>query len=195
MRVRRWTPIASIVIALLAVGLASGCGGSSSGSTGGSGSGSTADAGSTEGTGGSKAPAAGFSKKAKQVRYGEESNDEEREQASQILEENLQARATGDYVTQCNTLSPVVVKAIEGNGSSAVKKRNCAETLGSEAAKAPPGLLENTMTEPISALRVKGPVAYALYHGKGGKDYSMKMEINGTKWLVGATLTEEIPPG
>jgi len=47
--------------------------------------------------------------------------------------------------------------------------------------------------EPIAALRVKGPVAYALYHGKAGKDYAMKMEIDQGKWKVAALLTEELP--
>jgi hypothetical protein len=194
--------ISLVVLALIAA-VATGCGGSSSGATGGSTgsgkSGSTTSSGSestggSEGANGSKAPAPGFSKKAEKAGFGEESDAAEREAASQILEENLQARASGDFAKQCETLSGLAVSGIEQNSNrGGGKKKDCAETLESESAKAPPGLLENTMTEPIAALRIKGPIAYALYHGKGGKDYSMKMDLENGEWKVAALLTEEVP--
>lgn len=188
------------ILAFLAIILVvTGCGGSSSGATG-STSGTSAEAGSTEssssGSDGSSAPAAGFSKKAKQASFGEESSDEEREQASELLERNLSARDAGNFEEQCETFSAPVVKVIEEGGNSAIGgKKSCAEILEAEAEKAPPGLLENNMVGPISALRIKGNEGYAVYHGTKNQDYAMKMEKENGEWLVGAALTETLPQG
>jgi hypothetical protein len=172
-----------LTMVVLAMGLVAGCGGSSS---------STTD-GSTSSSGGSTKPVAGFSKKAKPAAFGEEATEEERAQASETLERNMSARAAGNYAVQCETLSAPAVKKIEGNGSGAIgEKKTCAETLESEAKKAPPGLLENTLVAPIDALRIKGNRGYAIYHGREG-DYAMAMELESGEWKVAATLTEALP--
>lgn len=107
----------------------------------------------------------------------------------------MSARAAGDYAIQCETLSARVVEQIEKAGGSATGKKSCAEVLGSEAKKAPPGLLENNLVGPINALRIKGSAGYAVYHGKENKDYAMQMELENGEWKVAATLTETLPKG
>lgn len=189
--------LALFVSMLVALGLLAGCGGSSSTSTGGSGSSSTAQSGGTEGpeSAGSEGPTAssppapGFSKKAKLAAFGEEASATEREEASRILERSLEARAAGDYPTQCSTLSKVVIEAIE----KARYKENCVGTLTIEDTLIPPRKTVNTMQGPIAALRVQGTTGYALYHGKGGQDYAMRMELENGKWKVGEVLTVKLP--
>lgn len=203
MRLRFAGPITLITLAL-ALGALAGCGGSSSGTTGSSSSssggteGTTASSGESSGSessnaAGSSQPAEGFSKKARQAKFGEEAPSAEREEASKVLEENLSARASGDYAVQCETLAALVIRGIEKNGKTAVGKRGCPETLESEAKKAPPPLLENTMEGPIAALRKQGNLAYALYHGKKEADYAMRMLLENGEWKVAATLTEGMP--
>lgn len=193
-----------IAVGLLLVVVLTSCGGSSGDTTGGG----PTNAGSTESSAASTGststsplpattqqetrtspPAPGFSKKAKPAAFGYEASAEEREQASQILEKSLKARAAPDYATQCKTLSQSIIEAIE-------KSRyhlNCPQTLRIEDLLTPPGKTADTMQGPIAALRVQGPVAYALYHGKGGNDYAMKMELENGEWKVAEVLTEKLP--
>jgi hypothetical protein len=175
----------ALAMLVLAMGAVAGCGGSASSST----------ESSTSSARGSTAPAAGFSKKAKPASFGEEASEEERSQASETLERNMSARAAGNFEVQCETLAAPVVEAIEEGGSGAVGKKSCAETLESEAKKAPPGLLANNLVGPIAALRVKGNRGYAVYHGKENNDYAMRMEKENGEWKVAATLTETLPKG
>lgn len=199
-----------LLVAAFLVGC--GGGGSSSGATGATDTGSTT-AGSTESTSTEESnsteeststspsstttqqetrtspPAPGFSKKGKPVAFGYEASATEREQASQILEKSLKARAGRDYATQCKTLSKAIIEAIE-------KSRyhlNCTQTLKIEDLLTPPAKTANTMQGPIAALRVQGTVAYALYHGKGGNDYAMRMELEDGEWKVAEVLTEKLP--
>jgi hypothetical protein len=193
MGIKGFALLALIVTALIAVG-ATGCGGSSSDGT--NGTDGTNGGSTSSGEAGSSKPAAEFMKKGANnelAEFGKEASEEEREAASVVLEENLAARASGDYATQCETLSAQSVKLVEESGGP-LGKETCAQTLGKQAEKAQPAVLENTMIEPVAALRVQGKQAYALYHGKGGKNYAMSMEKepNG-EWKVGSLTTQELP--
>jgi hypothetical protein len=132
--------------------------------------------------------------KNKIAKFGEEASADEREAASEVLEENLEAREAGEWAKQCSSLTTGAVKRLqEENVERNFPKGNCTEslsaqgeTLGTEAVR------ENTMTGPIDALRVKGDRGYALYHGTEGKDYSMAMKKVNDEWKVDSLITEEI---
>jgi hypothetical protein len=191
-----------VALSLLAGALV-GCGSSSSNATGtGTGAG-TATAGSTGSSSTSSSPppsgaqresrtsppTPGFSKKAKLVSFGYEAGAGERKQASDILEKSLEARAARDYATQCKTLSQPVIEAIE----KARYKQNCVNTLKIGDLLTPPNKTTNPMQGPIAALRVRGPIGYALFHGKGGQDYAMRMELENGEWKVGEVFTVKLP--
>jgi hypothetical protein len=201
---------AAIVVTLIALsllgGMLAGCGSSSSSSSSSSGATTTstaATAGSTETSAppssppastspsesGTSPPTSGFSKKAKPVSFGYEAKASERKQASEILEKSLKARAASEFATQCKTLSQPLIEAIEKSRY----KVNCPQTLRIEALLIPASKTADTMQGPIAALRVQGPVGYALYHGKGGNDYAVRMELENGEWKVGEVLTEKLP--
>jgi hypothetical protein len=189
----------SIACVLAAGLLATGCGGS--GSSGSTGSASTSSASSTSSTSDSSQSAEAGSKKAtpgfggnELAEYGVESSGEEREAASKVLKENLEARGSGNWAGQCATLAATVVKAIEKEGPAIGGPKGCAAKLGAEAKNVPPYVLADTLGEPIAALRVKGNSAYALYHGNDGKDYAMEMTLEGSVWKVGALTTIPLEP-
>jgi len=122
---------------------------------------------------------------------GKEGSVEEREAASKVLEESLQARAARDWAGQCATLVKSVVEGIEKAGTVLGGGGGCAQALEAQAAPAPPSTLANTMTGPIDAFRVVGGArGFALYHGTKGKDYVMPMLKEGSEWKV-ASLTEK----
>jgi ABC-type phosphate/phosphonate transport system substrate-binding protein len=194
-----------MAIAALIALLVAGCGSSSSSSSGSSGasssaSSSTAASSSTESSEGESNLAGEFIKPGKKnkeinliIKAGTEAEAAEREAASKALEENLEARAGKDWEVQCETLAAELVKAVEQGAPPTLAKAGCAKLLAELAKQASPQVLENTMEGPIDALRVKGNQGFALYHGKGGKDYIVPLTKEGGEWKVASLTTEEIP--
>ena len=151
------------------------------------GSGSSADS-----TSGPEASASFFNPGGKNrvPKFGEEAEEDEREAASDVLEENLQARADGEWATQCDTLTTARVTNVKeaGGGSCASALKGQALPLSeSKAVRA------NTMDGPIDALRVEGNRGFALYHGKNGKDYAMPMKKEDDEWKVSSLTESELP--
>jgi hypothetical protein len=161
-----------------------GCGGSS-GDTSASGESAEADEGASSFiVKGKKNPIAAF---------GKEATSAEREAASKVLEENLEAREKGKWSVQCATLSKSVVAGIEERGSFIGIKGGCGKDLEAEAEPVPESVRANTMTGPVDVLRTKGARAYALYHGTGGKNYAMEMKKEGGEWKVASLNTVNLP--
>lgn len=167
--------IVGLVIAFAAVG----CGGSSS------------DA--SDAAGGSTFLKPGNDPKI--TKFGEEADEDERDAASSVLEENLQARAAGDWAKQCESLTPGAVKELQKeNAENGEVQGSCAKDLEyqGEPKSQTASIRANTMTGSIDALRVKGNRGYALYHGTKGKDYAVPMEKVDGEWKVDDLLTEEL---
>jgi hypothetical protein len=146
----------------------------------------------------SSEPSAEFNTKGENgqiVTYGEEADAEEREAASCVLEVSLEAREDAKFPKQCETLSAAAIKRLAQESKSEGLPGNCASTLASSARPLEQTALfrKNTMTGPIAALRVKGNVGYALYHGSEGKDYAVEMEKDGDEWRVARLATTELP--
>lgn len=128
-------------------------------------------------------------------KFGKEASAEEREAAYEVLDENLKARAAGDWAKQCATLSPLAKKEVsEGAAAQGVSGGGCAKELAGRAKplKQTKSLRAYSLTGPIDALRFQGTKAWALYHGKRGVDYAMKMEKIDGEWGVGSLLETEI---
>ena len=181
-----------IAAALMAALLAS-CGSSDSGDSTSAGASSVSNASETEAT--ETEGAASFikpGKKNKLVEFGEEADTAEREEASAVLEENLDARAAGDWKGQCASLA---AKGIEEVEKASGIKGNCPK--GIEKMAQPlvqtKAIRANTMTEPIAALRVEGGEAFALFHGAAGVNYAMPMVQENGEWKVGALQTQRLP--
>jgi len=124
------------------------------------------------------------------AKFGEEASAEEREEAGAVLTENLKARQAADFGTQCATLSKQGIAEIPG----AKGQQNCPQALKkfAEPLSATKEVRKNTLSGPITAMRVKGSKGYALYHGNDGKDYAMPMEEEGGNWKVSSLTTVEI---
>jgi hypothetical protein len=184
----------AIVLALAAAIAVGGCGGGSSSSASESDNGSDQIEAAKPSEGEPSRTFLAKSEEKKTPKFGQEASAQEREAASKVLEENLVARETGDWATQCATLTPAAVKFVkEGAEAQGIKGAGCAEEL---KARAEPlaqskSLRVNTLTGPIDALRFKGSRAFALYHGTGGVDYAMPMEKVDGEWKVDSILTEE----
>jgi hypothetical protein len=127
------------------------------------------------------------------AKIGKEADATEREAASEVVEESLEARAEADWKVQCETLAAFLIKQLEKAAVILGASGSCAEALETESAPTPPPVLASTMTEPIAALRVKGTRGFAFYHGAKGKDYVMPMAKEGGEWKVASLQEQETP--
>jgi hypothetical protein len=123
------------------------------------------------------------------VIFGHESGAVDREAASKVLGENLEAREAHDWAGQCATLSRRTVKEVEHEAEFiAGHRRPCPQELAKLAETAPPYVLADTLSGPIAALRIEGNKGIALYHGEN-KNYAMPMKKEGGEWKVDKLTT------
>jgi hypothetical protein len=127
------------------------------------------------------------------AKFGKEAAPAEREAASNILEESLQARADGEWEAQCSTLAAPIIKGVEKTGSALGAGDGCPAALEAQAKPAPESVRANPMTGPIDVLRVGGNRGFALFHGTKGKDYVIPLLREGGEWKVASLVTEEAP--
>jgi hypothetical protein len=189
--------IAGALIAAVAIlAFVAGCGSSSDDSS--SNAGSSTASGESSASGG-EGSAEFLSKKGenKIVKFGEEASEEERDEASEVLVENLKARAAADFATQCDSLTKAAIEKVEESAINLgrANEKGCENAL--QVAAEPLFETEEirafNMEGPVGALRVKGKKAYALYHGTENKDYYIEMEKVGDEWKVARLKTEELP--
>lgn len=125
--------------------------------------------------------------------YGREASAAERKQASRRIGRWMRARAARDWAENCRYLSRKYVKVlvVDASGVSEGKVKNCPQALaffGSQAS----GDYKNTLSGPIDSLRVHEGQAYALYHGRDGRDWSLPMYKEDGRWSIAiASPTEE----
>lgn len=129
----------------------------------------------------------------KLAKIGKEASAEERETASRVLEKSLDARAAGDWTTQCSTLAASAVKQLEQAVAVLGSPPGCAQSLEVEAGPIPAPARANTMTGPIDAFRInQGFNGFAFYHGTKGRDFVIPLIKQGGEWKVVALQEEEI---
>lgn len=125
------------------------------------------------------------------VKFGEEASAEQREKAGAVLTENLEARQSADFTTQCATMNKKGIAEVPG----AKNEKGCPKALQqfAEPLSNTKAVRKNTLSGPITAMRVEGPRGYALFHGNDGKNWAMPMEEEGGKWKVSSIKTIELP--
>jgi hypothetical protein len=129
------------------------------------------------------------------VKFGKEAVAAERELASEVLHKNFEARAQGDFASQCSTLSLVTIKefvASPKKPSSPFAACPVALKKIAEPLKSTEQIRADTLEGPIAVLRMKGSRGYALFHGNDKKDYAIPMIKEGGHWKVGALVPTEL---
>lgn len=124
------------------------------------------------------------------VKFGNEAPSRAREEVSEVLMENLEARENGDFATQCATLAKEQLEQIaEAKGANAVSA--CSTNLAKQAKplKNSRAVRSNHLVGPIAVLRVYENKAYALFHGNDHKDYAIPMRKESSEWKVASILT------
>jgi hypothetical protein len=182
--------LAPILVIALAAG-AAGCGGGSS-TSGGSGSTSTPLQLEEESSGsGVSQFSATTSGGQELLAFGTEASAAEREAASKVLEENLEARAAADFVKQCATLKAILVQElIEQLTKEKVSNPSCDKALNrfAQPLSGSSKLRADQLDGHITVLLQEGSTGYALFHGNDQKDYVMPLTKEEGQWKVASLL-------
>jgi hypothetical protein len=125
--------------------------------------------------------------------YGIESSASRRTQAESDLRSYLEARTVGDWGAACAQMAATVQKQLALLAqASGGKQASCAAAYAKLAAKIPAAAAG---TDPLSALRVKGDKAFALFYGPRRQKYMMPMVSEGGAWKVNQLEPIPYPPG
>lgn len=118
---------------------------------------------------------------------GHEASDAEREAASDVLEAYLQARESGDQETACANMAKIGIEQLEDLSAAVpeAKGKGCVAIFVAIDKRTPKAALANPMAGPVGSLRIQGGLVYALFRGKNGSTYAIRMAKEGT-WGVAA---------
>jgi hypothetical protein len=126
--------------------------------------------------------------------YGGEAPTAERRRATAALTAFLHARASSDWSRACTYLSASTRKQIEVFGRSSKGRASCGTILAT-LSRSSTTAGEDTITNGIAALRIKGDAAFALFHGLHGSKYVMPMRNEGGAWKMGELAPLAYPLG
>jgi hypothetical protein len=201
-------PLAVVLLAIVLTSLISACGSSSSDPTTGSTAGNTAPVGGNgnplslgeqgaeeeQGEKGASSFIKPNSPNNKYAKFGQEASSAELTAASEVLAENLEARESADFATQCATLSVQANEEIAEVTNPSEARSLCGGALKKLASplKSTEEFRANTFGGQLAAFRVKGKTGYALYHGTDGKDWMMPMSKEGSIWKANSIITTEV---
>jgi hypothetical protein len=117
--------------------------------------------------------------------FGDEADARERALAGAALERYLVAREKGDWALACSDLTgkarselKLIIRGSNG------KVKDCAAVLTAYVGEQPTSSRKSPFLGEISALRMKGGQAFALFHGAQDTDYVMPMQKQGSEWKV-----------
>lgn len=123
--------------------------------------------------------------------FGREGTKAEREQASEVIEAWMRARAVQDWKKDCSYFGQGYDTNItdDAHGVTHGKVKNCPQALAYFKHEAS-GDYVNNLDGPIDSLRVgifKGQLnqGWAQYHGNDGRDWIVPVEKENGRWMVG----------
>jgi hypothetical protein len=128
--------------------------------------------------------------------FGTEADARDRALAGGALERYLTAREKGDWGAMCSGLAGKAASELEMviKGSNG-KLKSCAAVLAVFVGKSPASSRRSPFRDEITALRMKGGGAFALFHGTHDTDYVMTMQKHGSQWKVTQIAPSAYPIG
>jgi hypothetical protein len=119
--------------------------------------------------------------------FGTESSADNLEQAETVVRTFLTARASGDWARACQQLVAVNVKHLAKLGKPG--KETCPQVLSALTSDT-----ANPLAGPLSALRVKGKNAFALFVGGEGQQFVVPLQREDGQWRMTQTTPILYPP-
>jgi hypothetical protein len=133
------------------------------------------------------------------VEYGQEAGGSARAQVQAVLASFLRARARGEWARACTALTAGTREQLERLSQSAKARVGATAGNCSRALRAFSGGPAADRADPLAGgalvVRIKGSVAFALFHGPHASEYVMTMHSEGGAWKVSQIAPEPYPLG
>lgn len=119
--------------------------------------------------------------------FGEESGEDELEEAAIVLHDFYVARAKSEWQRACSKLAEVVVGQLRTLASHAEQSgKGCAATLAELTPSLPPSVARESTVVDAGSLRVEDDRGFLIYRGAEGTVYAINMALEDGSWKVGA---------
>jgi hypothetical protein len=118
--------------------------------------------------------------------YGREASKAEREQASEVIQAWMKARAAQNWKKDCSYFSQGYKHGLVATDATRVthgRVKTCPQALAYFGHLAS-GSYKNNLSGPIDSLRVSEGHGYAQYHGNDGHDWVIGVGRENGRWLV-----------
>lgn len=118
--------------------------------------------------------------------FGREATKAEREQASEVIQAWMKARAAQDWAKDCSYFASEYIHNLVATDAMQVsggKVKTCPQALAYFGHQAS-GSYKNNLTGPIDSLRVGEGHGYAQYHGNDGHDWIIAVSREDGRWLI-----------
>jgi hypothetical protein len=118
--------------------------------------------------------------------FGREASKAEREQASEVIQPWMKARAAQDWKKDCSYFARTYIHQLVTTDATKVthgRVKTCPQALAYFGHLAS-GSYKNNLSGPIDSLRVEEGHGYAQYHGDDGHDWVIGVFRENGKWLV-----------
>ncbi|HEY7933989.1 MAG TPA: hypothetical protein VID48_09200 [Solirubrobacteraceae bacterium] len=117
--------------------------------------------------------------------FGHEAHASDRQHAVAALTAFLRARAGGEWSKMCDYLARSNRRAMEGFARiSTEKPTDCGSVLGTLQKKASAAERADPLTAGVTAFRLKGKNAFALFYGPKHQQYVMPMVNEAGAWKM-----------
>ena len=117
--------------------------------------------------------------------YGSEASASQQAEATTALSSYLAARAAGEWSTACAEMAATVTKQLELlAGEAGGAKPSCVDAYAKLSERVPASQRVSPLSGGLTALRVEGDKAFALFYGPHEQQYMMPMVSEGGAWKV-----------
>lgn len=117
--------------------------------------------------------------------YGSQGSASQQSEAEAALSSYLQARAAGEWSTACARLAVTVQKQLALlSGANQSSSEGCPAAYAKLSSRAPASSRASVLLGPLTALRLQGDRAFALFYGPHEQQYMMPMAAEGGAWKV-----------
>lgn len=125
--------------------------------------------------------------------FGEEGDEEEREEGGAAVEAFFAARADGDWPRACAQLARPVLAKIEHLATSATEldDKSCPSFLGAFTQLTDKERRDSAVVD-AGSLRRQGQRAFLIYYGAAEVVYAMELDREGDAWKVGSLSSKRL---
>lgn len=126
--------------------------------------------------------------------YGSEAEGSDREALLSSFHTYLAALAAKDYATACSYVTKRVQRSLEQFVTPALRRKGCAAILPKLLSPTAAAIARQQAAGRVTKVRVKGAMAFVVFHAPGAKLYQLTMAREGGAWKATTVAASVLVP-